>query len=109
MPWLLYAVEPSALPPPSVGFLLWHLTVRWRAELERAIGAYGLTVAQYSVLATLYGLTRDAVGPRQREVAEFCGLEPMHVSKLVRVLEATGLIARAPHPADSRARQLRLT
>jgi DNA-binding MarR family transcriptional regulator len=100
---------PTDLPPPSTGYLLWHLTLRWRAGLDRALAPLGLTSAQYAVLASLYGLSRGGARPSQRELADYAGLEPMHVSKLVRALERAGLVERAGNPADTRAVQLSLT
>jgi MarR family transcriptional regulator, organic hydroperoxide resistance regulator len=102
-------VSPTDFPPPSVGFLVWHLSMRWRAEMDRELAQYGLTGAQYSVLASLYGLTRTGAQPSQRELAEFSGLETMYLSKLIRVLERAGLVERTRNAADARALQLTLT
>jgi DNA-binding MarR family transcriptional regulator len=77
--------------------------------MDRALAPLGLTASQYAVLASLYGLSRDGARPSQRELAEFSGLEAMHVSKLVRALQRRGLVARGGHPADSRAVQLEIT
>src|ERR687888_628281 len=96
-------------PPPPIGDLVWHLTPRWRAELDRALAPLGLTSAQYGVLASLHGLSRGGARPSQRNLADFAGLEPMHVSKLVRALERAGLVERTGNPSDTRAVQLSLT
>jgi DNA-binding MarR family transcriptional regulator len=93
----------------TTGYLLWRLTTKWRAAVDRAVAPLGLTHAQYSLLASLYGLTRTGAQPSQRELADFSGLEPIFVSKLVRALEGAGLVQRTEHPDDSRARQLALT
>jgi DNA-binding MarR family transcriptional regulator len=100
---------PTDIPPPSIGFLVWHLTLRWRAQLDRALAPLGLTSAQYAVLASLYGLSQGGPRPNQRELADFAGLEPMHVSKLIRALQRAGLVERTGHPADTRAVQLHVT
>lgn len=100
---------PTDIPPPSIGYLVWHLTLRWRAELDRALTPLGLTSAQYAVLASLYGLSQRGARPSQRELADFAGLEPMHLSKLVRALQRGGLVDRATDPADTRAVRLRVT
>jgi DNA-binding MarR family transcriptional regulator len=102
-------VSPTDFPPPSIGFLVWHLSMRWRAEMDRELASYGLTGAQYSVLASLYGLTRGGARPSQRELADFSGLETMYLSKLVRVLERASLVERTRNAADARALQLTLT
>ena len=94
---------------PTTGSLLWRVTTKWRAAVDRAVAPLGLTHAQYSLLASLYGLSRGGVLPSQRELADFTGLEPIYVSKLARAVEQSGLVTRAEHPADPRAVQLRLT
>jgi DNA-binding MarR family transcriptional regulator len=96
-------VLPSDIPPPSTGYLIWHVSTRWRAALDRQLAPLGLTSAQYALLAPLYAISRGGRRPSQRELADFSGLDPMYVSKLVRALERAGMAERAPNPADSRA------
>ncbi|GAA0602049.1 MarR family winged helix-turn-helix transcriptional regulator [Actinomadura livida] len=93
----------------ATGRLLWQVTTRWRAAVDRAVAPLGLTHAQYTLLGSLYGLSRSGTRPSQRELADFAGLEPIYVSKLVRALEGAGLVIRSEHPADPRALQLTLT
>jgi DNA-binding MarR family transcriptional regulator len=93
----------------TAGSLVWRLMLKWRAAVERALAPVGLTHAQYVLLASLRGLTWHGHRPSQRELADFAGLEPVFVSKLIRALERSGLVERATHPADPRAVQLRLT
>lgn len=100
--------------PPSpddltTGYLLWRVSTKWRAAVDRAVAPLGLTHAQYSLLASLYGHARGGAQPSQRELADYTGLEPVYVSKLARALEQAGLLTRTEHPADPRAVQLRLT
>lgn len=101
--------SPTDRPPASTGYLLWHLSLRWRVALDRALAPLGLTSSQYGVLASLYGLSRTSSRPSQRELANFSGLEPMHVSKLIRALERAGLVERVANPDDTRAVQLNVT
>jgi MarR family transcriptional regulator, organic hydroperoxide resistance regulator len=101
--------EPGWRNGPTTGYLFWRLTLKWRAAMDRALAPFGLTNAQYALLASLYGLSRSGRRPSQRELADFSGLEPTYVSKLARVLERSGLVERDPHPADPRAVQLRIT
>jgi DNA-binding MarR family transcriptional regulator len=93
----------------TAGYLVWRLTMKWRAAVERAVGPLGLTHAQYTLLASLRGLSRHGARPSQRELADYTGLEPVFVSRLARALEEAGFVARATHPGDPRAVQLRLT
>jgi DNA-binding MarR family transcriptional regulator len=90
-------------PQDSAGFLMWHLTLRWRAAVDRALAPLGLTHAGYVVLASLYWLTTTGGKPNQKRLAEHCALEPMTISKSVRALEEAGLVVRNPDPSDARA------
>ncbi|GAA4459674.1 MarR family winged helix-turn-helix transcriptional regulator [Phytohabitans houttuyneae] len=93
----------------NVGYLVWRLSNRWRAATDRLLADHGLTHAQYAALASLHGLSVGGTRPSQRELADFTGLEPVYISKLVRSLEQSGFITRAVHPADTRAIELSLT
>jgi len=93
----------------TVGYLIWHLSIRWRVAVDRALRPLGMTHAHYALLASLYALSRRGARPSQRELADFGGLEVMYVSKLVRSLERLGLLRRSDHPDDPRAFQLELT
>ena len=94
---------------PTPGFLVWRLAMKWSAAVDRAVVPLGLTHAQYSLLASLRGMTRGGLNPSQRELADQTGLDPIFVSKLIRTLEDNGLVQRTPHPADTRAVALHLT
>ncbi|WP_092785885.1 MarR family winged helix-turn-helix transcriptional regulator [Actinokineospora terrae] len=86
-----------------VSGLVWRVSTRWRAAIDRAVTPFGLTHAQYAVMAPLLTLRRSGNRPSQRRLADFTGLEPLYVSKLVRSLEQAGLLTRTPDPDDSRA------
>ena len=93
----------------NVGFLIWRVATRWRAATDRALAPLGLTHAQYSVLAPLYGMSAGGARPSQRELADFTGLDPVYVSKLVRALEREGFVTRSVKAGDPRAVELALT
>ena len=93
----------------NVGFLVWRLSMRWRAAMDRELAPLGLTQAQYAVLAPLYGMSRDGARPSQRELADLTGLDAVYISKLVRALEREGFVTRSTHAADPRAVELSLT
>ncbi|WP_089224893.1 MarR family winged helix-turn-helix transcriptional regulator [Actinacidiphila glaucinigra] len=99
----------SATESATPGFLVWRLSMKWRVAVDRAVAPLGLTHAQYSVLASLYGMSRSGLRPSQRRLADHTGLEPLYVSKLARALETAGLVARTRDPGDPRAMQLSLT
>lgn len=97
-------------PEQSPGFLLWRVTLSWQRRMRAALAPHGLTHVQFVLLASLWWLEGHAGRPpTQARLAEQAGTEPMMTSQVLRKLEARGLLAREPDPADSRARLLRLT
>jgi DNA-binding MarR family transcriptional regulator len=94
---------------PTTGYLIWRVSLRWRAAADRVLAPLGLTHAQYALLASLYGLSRSGRQPSQRELADYAGLEALYVSKLARAADRAGLVVRTDHPADPRAVQMTLT
>ncbi|WP_166351265.1 MarR family winged helix-turn-helix transcriptional regulator [Phytoactinopolyspora limicola] len=101
--------DPTTATWPSIGYLVWRLSIKWRTELDRTLEPFDLTSARYALMASLHGLSQSGGLPTQRELADFSGLEPMFVSKLARALEQAGLIARQTKADDPRARELTLT
>ncbi|MFE9773658.1 MarR family winged helix-turn-helix transcriptional regulator [Streptomyces sp. NPDC005931] len=99
----------SAAENATAGFMVWRLSMKWRVAVDRAVSPLGLTHAQYSVMASLYGMSRSGLRPSQRRLADHTGLEPLYVSKLARALETAGLVTRTRDPNDPRAVQLTLT
>ena len=91
---------------PTTGSLVWRLAMRWRNRVDRAVAPLGLTHAQYSALGSLWAMTRKGQAPSQRDLAEFTGLGPIYVSKLVRSMETAGLLTRESDPNDSRVVRL---
>ncbi|MFE5136351.1 MarR family winged helix-turn-helix transcriptional regulator [Streptomyces fagopyri] len=91
------------------GFLVWRLSMKWRVAVDRAVAPLGLTHAQYSLVASLYGMHHAGLRPSQRQLADHTGLEPLYVSKLARALETAGIVDRTRDPADPRAVRLSLT
>lgn len=94
---------------PTPGFLVWRLSMKWCAAVDRVLAPVGLTHAQYSVLSSLHEMQNAGMHPSQRQLADQAGLEPIYISKLARALERTGLISRSDNPSDTRAVQLTLT
>jgi MarR family transcriptional regulator, organic hydroperoxide resistance regulator len=105
----MYSIGVATPEQPTTGFLIWRLSTKWRADVDRALAPLGLTHAQFSVLGALVKLSREDTRPNQRQLAEFTGLEPLYVSRLARALEAAGLVERPADPADPRAVRLVLT
>lgn len=94
---------------PTTGYLVWRLSMKWRAAVDRAVKPLGLTHATFSLLGVLAGLSRSGRRPSQRELADATGLDAIYVSKLARALEKAGLVERPADPDDPRAVRLGLT
>lgn len=101
---------PGLEPGGSPGFLLWRVTLRWQRLMTAALRPLGLTHVQFVMLASAWWLS-DVRGEAasQRRLAEHAGTDPMMTSQVVRALEAKQLLARAPDPADARARLVTVT
>ena len=93
----------------TAGFLVWHLALRWRADVDRAVARLELTHAGYAILASLRALTRAGETPSQQRLAAYAGSGPASVSRTVRELERDGLVMRILDPSDQRTRRLSLT
>jgi len=92
----------------SPGLLLWQVTNRWQAAQRATLKPFGLTHVQFVLLASLTWLTAE--GPvTQRRLADHAATDPMMTSQVLRALEGRGLLRRAPHPGDRRARALTVT
>ncbi len=72
---------------------------------DDALKPFGLTIGQFGLLSSLSRRNGVGVGV----LAERLGSEASTVSRLLRPLEAAGLIAIGPDPHDGRAKAIRLT
>ena len=67
--------------------------------------ADGVTADQFVLLSAL----SDADGVTQQDLVRRTGSDPNTVRAMLLLLEARGLVVREPHPADGRARCVRVT
>jgi MarR family transcriptional regulator, organic hydroperoxide resistance regulator len=95
--------------PQPIGHLVWRLSMRFRNAVDVAVSPFGLTHAQYVVLASLRSITFTGRTPTQRELADYTALDPIYISKLVRMLQRSGLVARTADKKDTRAVRLGIT
>lgn len=102
-----FAAPDENLMPPrqSIGFLFSDIARLSRLAFNRRAAPIGLSLAQWRVLATL---TRQE-GLSQVRLAEILEIQPMTLVRQIDRLEALGLVARRPDPADRRAVRLMLT
>jgi MarR family transcriptional regulator, organic hydroperoxide resistance regulator len=93
-------------PQESPGFLLWQVTNLWQRRQRAALKSLGLTHVQFVLLAGIVWLSRDDEPVTQARLAQHAQTDPMMTSQVVRTLERKGLVRRAAHPRDSRAKSL---
>ncbi|HET7902824.1 MAG TPA: MarR family winged helix-turn-helix transcriptional regulator [Candidatus Nanopelagicales bacterium] len=93
----------------SPGFLLWHATLRWQRAMAEALAPYDVTHVQFVLLASTWWLCEHDGAPRQRDLAEHAGTDPMMTSQVVRALVAKGLLVREVDADDARAWRVRPT
>jgi DNA-binding MarR family transcriptional regulator len=93
----------------SPGFLLWHATLRWQRAMADALAPYDVTHVQFVLLASTWWLCEHDGPPRQRDLADHAGTDPMMTSQVVRALVAKDLLAREVDPDDARAWRVRPT
>ncbi len=96
-------------PHQSPGFSLWRDFMRWQRGLNSALRPLGLTQPQFATLAVCGWMTRDGQEITQQCVADFVGLDRMHVSQVAKRLEQDGLIERHAARSDQRAKKITLT
>jgi DNA-binding MarR family transcriptional regulator len=96
-------------PEQSAGFLLWQVAHAWQRRAAEALSGAGLTYMQFVLLACLGWLARDREDVTQIQLAEFCKIDPMMVSQVIRLMEKKRLVARREHPTDTRAKRLSIT
>ena len=90
----------------SPGFLLWRATLRWQRTMVETLKPFGITHVQFVLLASTWWLCENEGPPRQRDLADHAGTDPMMTSQVVRALETAGLLSRTPDPDDARAVRL---
>src|SRR5499426_29907 len=86
-------------------FLVYDVAQLVRRQADKRARAYGMTRAQWAVLARL----QREPGITQSRLAALTDVEPITIGRLVDRLEASGLIERQPDPDDRRIWRLRLT
>jgi DNA-binding MarR family transcriptional regulator len=96
-------------PEESLGWRLWHVLHAYQRTLEQALAELDLTHLQYVLLCLSGYLASHGEVPSQARIAAAAGLDKMMVSKVVRLLEEKGYVARAPHPDDPRANRVDVT
>ncbi|MFZ0151395.1 MAG: MarR family transcriptional regulator, partial [Xanthobacteraceae bacterium] len=93
----------------SVGYRLKLALHAWTRQLDAALRPLGVTHLQFFALDSIETFRERDETPSQVRVAGFLQLDPMMISKILRLLEQHGYVERSPHPDDPRANALHLT
>lgn len=93
------------MDPTSVAWQLARTGAAARAAATEELACIGLHPGQEFLLAALWQQEGAAVG----ELAVSIGVEPPTVTKMVRRLEAAGLVERRADPDDARLTRVYLT
>lgn len=96
-------------PSDSPGFLLWQVTMLWQRAIRKALEPYDIGHAHFVIMALLFWLNNKDEDPTQVKIAAWAKLDKMVVSKALKKLALQGLVVRAEHTADSRAKSVELT
>ena len=84
------------------------MTNRWQAAQRGTLPPFDLTHVQFVFIAAITWLRSDGE-VTQKQLAEFCGSDPIVMSQVVRVLERRGLVDHFEYPSDGRAKALTVT
>lgn len=96
-------------PEENAGFLLWQISMLWQRTVNAALSALDLSHTHFVVLAATAWLTREGATATQTDIANHAQLDKMTLSKIVRDLQKRGLVQRAEHETDTRAKTVMLT
>ena len=96
-------------PEDSPGLLLWQTTVVWQRLIKKSLDAYGISHAQFVILAISLWFEHQKTELTQSLIIHQSKLDKMTVSKSLKVLAAKGFIKRQEHKQDTRAKTIALT
>lgn len=96
-------------PEQSLGFMFWQVTNLWQRKAAEALKPFGLTHVQFILLAGTAWLAQQGETVTQNKLAQHAKTDVMMTSKVCRTLEKKGLLLRAKHRFDTRAKALVLT
>ncbi|WP_020210156.1 MarR family winged helix-turn-helix transcriptional regulator [Gilvimarinus chinensis] len=97
------------MPVENTGFsdLLWQLAFQVRSRCQRAVAESGFTL--YGMHVRLLHLIAAEPFCRAQTLVETSGRDKAQIARLLKDLQAQGLLTRAPHPEDGRSRVITLT
>jgi DNA-binding MarR family transcriptional regulator len=104
-------MDDLCLTPPftSLGYRLSLVRHLWARRADAALDPTGLTHMQFFMMRMIEQVSGLGRVPSQTHLAGALHTDRMTVSKVVRTLEAKGIVERAVHPDDPRANSVALT
>ena len=96
-------------PEDSPGFLLWQTTMIWQRQIKKALEKYGISHAQFVIMATLMYFDAHKYDTTQVLIVHQTKLDKMTVSKSLKKLSSLGFVSRIEHESDTRAKSVTLT
>ena len=96
-------------PEHSPGFLLWQTTMIWQRLIKKALEPHDISHAQFVIMATVLWFKAHKYDTTQSHIVTWTKLDPMTVSKSLKKLVSQGLVHRAEHEIDTRAKSVSLT
>lgn len=96
-------------PEESLGYRLKLALHAWTRQLDAALRPLGVTHLQILALYAIELFGERGETPSQVCISAFMRVDPMMISKILRLMEGRGYVKRSPHPADPRANALHLT
>jgi DNA-binding MarR family transcriptional regulator len=96
-------------PDESPGYLLWQVSNLWQRKMNQALDTLDLTHVQFVLLAALYWLSMSNKSVTQIDIADHAKVDKMVTSNVLRTLQKKGLLTRAEHETDTRAKSVVMT
>lgn len=97
------------VPEDSPGFLLWQTTVTWQRLIKKALDNFGISHAQFVIMAITLWLEEHHQDPTQVAIARLSKLDKMTISTSLKKLAIQGYISRKESQKDTRAKWVHLT
>lgn len=95
----------SKSPQPRISYIVGRLDRALSLAVEERVGAYGLTLPQYTALSVL----RMRPGLSNAQLARRTFVRPQSMMQVISKLEGEGLIQRAPDPGHGRILRTEIT
>jgi DNA-binding MarR family transcriptional regulator len=96
-------------PEDSPGFLLWQTTITWQRLIKKALEPYQISHAQFVIMAILLWFEQHGYDTTQVLIVNWSKLDKMTVSQALKKLVTEGLVVRAEHKTDTRAKNVKLS